>query len=104
MEVSAVLTIELPSMVAGRAMADALVDALDGDIAGAQVAVDCRHLVSGSPSFAAQLVTRLLVDGRAAHVQVLAATTPFADAVTDAAQRQGVAALVSVSRTQPVLA
>lgn len=96
------LTIELPSMVAGRAMADALVDALEGEIAGAHVDVDCRHLVSGSPSFAAQLVARLLVDGRAAHVRVVAATTPFADAMTEAAARQGVAELLAVTRTQPV--
>ncbi len=96
------LTIELPSMVAGRAMADALVDALDGDVTGEQVEVDCRHLVSGSPSFAAQLVRRLLVDGGAARVRVVAATTPFADAVTDAAERQGVAQHVSVVRTQAV--
>ncbi len=96
------LTIELPSMVAGRAMADALVDALDGEIAGAQVDVDCRHLVSGSPSFAAQLVSRLLVDGHAAHVQVVAATTPFVDAMTEAAARQGVSGLVSITRPQPV--
>lgn len=88
---AAVLTIELPSMVAGRAMADVLVDRLEGDLAGARVLLDCRHLVSGSPSFAARLVARLLVTGDAAALQVTAPTAAFAHAMSDAAARQGVA-------------
>lgn len=96
------LTIELPSMVAGRAMADALVDRLAGDLAGAHVLLDCRHLLSGSPSFAARLVARLLVGGGAAELLVEAPTTAFARSLADAAQRQGVADRLLVRDAQPV--
>ena len=96
------LTIELPSMVAGRAMADALVDRLAGDLAGARVLLDCRHLLSGSPSFAARLVARLLVGGGAAELRVEAPTTAFARSLADAAQRQGVGERLLVRDAQPV--
>lgn len=96
---AAVLAIELPSMVAGRAMADTLVDRLEGDLAGADVLLDCRHLVSGSPSFAAQMVTRLLVTGGAAALRVNAPTAAFAEALADTAARQGVADRLVVTTT-----
>lgn len=95
------LTIELPSMVAGRALADALVDRLEGDLGGAVVVLDCRRLLSGSPSFAAQVVSRVLVHGGAAELRVQGATAAFADELRDAAGRQGVGGRLSVHDTQP---
>ncbi|MEJ5945552.1 hypothetical protein WDZ17_09640 [Pseudokineococcus basanitobsidens] len=82
------MIIELPSMVAGRRMADALVDLLDGDLAGAVVVLDCRHLVTGSPSFAAQVVGRVLGAG-AAELRVEAAPEAFRAHLREAADRLG---------------
>ncbi|ROP26514.1 hypothetical protein [Pseudokineococcus lusitanus] len=84
------MIIELPSMVAGRALADALVDRLDGDLAGAVVVLDCRHLVTGSPSFAARVVARVL-GGGAAELRVDAAPAAFVADLRDAAGRLGAA-------------
>ncbi|WP_298803428.1 hypothetical protein [uncultured Pseudokineococcus sp.] len=82
------MIIELPSMVAGRGMADALVDGLAGDLSGAVVRLDCRALVTGSPSFAAQLVSRVL-GGGAAELRVEAAPAAFAEHLREAARRLG---------------
>jgi hypothetical protein len=70
-------TLVLPSMVAGRDLADALVERLAGDLTGAEVVVDCRRLVSASPSFAAQLVLQVLVDRRAGSLRVQHAPAAF---------------------------
>ncbi|MEJ5913545.1 hypothetical protein [Pseudokineococcus sp. 1T1Z-3] len=78
--------IELPSMVAGRRMADSLVDLLDGDLDGAVVVLDCHALVTGSPSFAAQLVSRVL-GGGAAELRAQDAPEPFAAHLREAARR-----------------
>ena len=82
------MIIELPSMVAGRGMADALVDRLAGELGGALVVLDCRHLVAGSPSFAAQVVSRVLGAG-AAELRVEAAPDAFAAHLREAASRLG---------------
>lgn len=82
------MIIELPSMVAGRGMADALVDRLAGDLLGAVVVLDCRHLVTGSPSFAAQVVSRVL-GGGAAQLRVEGAPEAFSAHLREAAVRLG---------------
>lgn len=71
------VTLQLPSMVAGRRLADTLVDAVSVDLAGADVVVDCGRLVSASPSFVAQLLSRLLLDAGAATVRVRRPTDQF---------------------------
>lgn len=57
------ITLVLPSLVAGRDLADEFVDRLAGTLAGQVVTVDARRLTRGTPSFAARLVERVLGDG-----------------------------------------
>jgi len=92
--------IELPSMVAGRGMADALVDRLAGDLAGAVVVLDCRHLVTGSPSFAGQVVSRVLGAG-ASELRVEGAPEAFAAHLREAAGRLGAAERLVVTAHAP---
>src|SRR4051794_41693648 len=62
-------TLQLPRLVAGRDYADDLVDSL-GLEPGADVVVDAGELLSGTPSFAAELVRRG-VGGRPARSVVV---------------------------------
>jgi hypothetical protein len=94
-------TLVLPSMVAGRDLADALVERLAGDLTGTEVVVDCRRLVSASPSFAAQLVLRVLVDRRAGSLEVEHAPAAFGTYLQQAARRIGVADRLHVSAREP---
>jgi hypothetical protein len=64
------LTLTLPQLVAGRELAAEAVAKL-GALADASVVVDARPLVSGSTSFASQLVRSTLVDGHAAELTVV---------------------------------
>jgi hypothetical protein len=83
-------TLTLPQLVAGRELADAAVRRL-GPVAGEHVVVDARALVSGTPSFAAQLVRTALVDARAASLTVLGGPDDFRADARDAAERLGAA-------------
>lgn len=96
------LTLELPSMVAGRGLADTLVDRLAGDLRKADVVLDCRRLVSASPSFAAQLVLRILGDGNARALRVEAAPASFVEYLQDAAARLHVTDRLEVDATHTV--
>lgn len=84
------VTIRLARLVAGRDLADALVDAA-GNIARQVVVVDASGTTDGSRSFASQLVRRILVDGGAAEMRLVAAPGEFADYVTQSAANHGVA-------------
>jgi len=95
-------TVVLPSMVAGRDLADALVERIPGDLTATEVAVDCRRLVSGSPSFAAQLVWRVLVDRRAGSLAVTHAPAAFAAYLEQAATRLEVADRLRIRAKAPV--
>ena len=57
-------TLQLPRLVAGRDYADDLVSTL-GLEPDAEVLVDGSALLSGTPSFAAELVQQILVEGKA---------------------------------------
>lgn len=61
----------LPSMVAGRTLANTLVDKFDGDLRDAEVQVDARRLLNASPSFSAELVHRILTVEGARTLQVV---------------------------------
>jgi hypothetical protein len=78
------LTLTLPALVAGRDLADALVDKL-ADATSRPVLVDASRLESGTSSFAAQLVGRLLLDRHADQLILLGAPPSFAGYVRDAA-------------------
>jgi hypothetical protein len=97
-------TLVLPSMVAGRDLADALVERLAGDLSGAEVVVDCRRLVSASPSFAAQLVLRVLVDRQAGRLRVEHAPAAFEVYLQEAARRIGVTSRLHVSARETATA
>jgi hypothetical protein len=73
------VTLTLPQLVAGRRLAAGAVARL-GAITGVDVTVDATPLVSGTSSFAGQLVESVLVEGGAAHLTVLGGPTDF---VTD---------------------
>jgi hypothetical protein len=83
-------TLTLPQLVAGRELAEAAVRRL-GPVAGQDVVIDARALVSGTPSFAAQLVRTALVDGQAASLSILGGPDDFRGDASEAAARLGVA-------------
>ena len=88
------LMLKLPALVAGRDLADAFVDKLD-DVKGNVVQVDARELVSGTASFAAQLVRDLLINEGADELVLVGAPAKFAGYAREAAQRLGVSAQLS---------
>jgi hypothetical protein len=89
-------TLTLPQLVAGRELAAAAVHRL-GRVAGEDVVVDARSLVSGTPSFAAELVRSALVDGGAARLRLVGGPDDFRADVRAAADRLGVADRVEVT-------
>lgn len=86
-------TLTLPQLVAGRGLAVAAVQRL-GPIDAAHVTVDARPLVSGTASFAGQVVRSVLIDGRAADLTVIGGPSDFAADVRAAAEKLEVAGQV----------
>lgn len=78
-------TMRLPRLVAGRDFADDMVHSF-GQVLGEDVIVDGTELLSGTPSFAAELVRQLLVEGRARSLLLVGAPTDFAGFCTTAAR------------------
>jgi hypothetical protein len=89
-------TLTLPQLVAGRELAESAVRRL-GSVAGQDVVVDARALVSGTPSFAAQLVHTALVDGQAASLTFVGGPDDFRADASQAAERLGVAGRLRLS-------
>ncbi len=97
-------TLTLPQLVAGRDLAAAGVRRL-GPIAAAEVVVDARPLVSGTASFAAELVRSTLVDGHAARLTMLGGPADFVADARSAALDLGVVdrlAVVAADADLPV--
>lgn len=69
-------TLQLPRLVAGRDYADDLVSSLQLE-PDAEVLVDGSALLSGTPSFAAELVQRILVEGKARSLRLVGAPGDF---------------------------
>lgn len=90
----------LPMFVAGRDFADDIADRL-GDVAGRSILVDATTLRSGTSSFAAQFVRRVLVDGKAAQLVVVGAPQQFVDYLRDEADHCGVGEALTTSRYFP---
>lgn len=98
---SAVQTdLSLPMFVAGRDFAADMADRL-GDVTDRSVVVDATGLSSGTSSFAAELVTRILVDGKAAELIIVGAPEQFVGYATDAARAAGVATALHAPRHFP---
>ncbi len=82
--------ISLPRIVGTRpAVAPFLVD-VPGDLRGQRVTLDCRALLSGTPSFADEMVRVLLVERRAEELMVLGANEDFASDLAASAREHGV--------------
>lgn len=89
------LTINLPRLVGSREAANALVADLTGDAAGSDVVVNCRELISASPSFADQLVRRLLVEEKVQALIFDGADHEFQRQIRYAASQRGVTELIT---------
>lgn len=90
----------LPMFVAGRDFADDIADRL-GEVAGRTVLVDATTLRSGTSSFAAQFVRRILVEGKAAELLVVGAPQQFVDYLTEEAAHCGVSDALTTARYFP---
>lgn len=93
----------LPLLVAGRDFANDMADHL-GSVAGRSIVVDATGLSSGTSSFAAQLVQRVLVEGKADELILVGAPAEFVEYATEAANAAGVAPALHASREFPVAA
>ncbi len=80
-----VRTLPLPRLVAGRDYADDMVKTL-GAVGGQDVVVDATRLLSGTTSFAYQLIERLLAEEHANSVLLVGAPADFAEYATSAAR------------------
>lgn len=94
-------TLILPRLVAGRDFADDMADKL-GPVSGDTVLVDGSGLLTGTASFAAQLVSRLL-GGDAAKLVVSDAPDEFADYLRQAAAAIGATDRLTFQRRASVV-
>jgi hypothetical protein len=94
------LVLTLPNLVAGRDLADLMLDRV-GPCDGEVVVVDARHTASGSASFASQLVTRTLVDGGADRLVVVGAPSRFADHLLASARERAVEGRLELAASLP---
>ena len=84
------MEIRLPRVVGTRpAVAPFLADVPD-DLRGERVVLDSRALLSGTPSFADEMVKAVLVDRAADELVVLGANSDFASDLTVSARDHGV--------------
>jgi hypothetical protein len=93
----------LPLFVAGRDFADDMADQL-GAVADRSVLVDATGLRSGTSSFDAEFVRRVLVEGKAAELTVVGAPEQFDDYLRDEAGQAGVGDRLQTSREFPAQA
>lgn len=91
----------LPMFVAGRDFADEMADQL-GEVIGRSIVVDATMLASGTSSFAAELVRRVLLDGKASELIIVGAPEQFNEYAREAAEADGVGGTLYVSREFPV--
>jgi len=99
-----VLVLVLPHLVAGRDLADLMLDRLADSFQYETVVVDARRTASGSPSFASQLVQRTLADGGADCLILVGAPSRFAQHVTESASRRSVAGRLDLTPAMPAWA
>jgi hypothetical protein len=90
----------LPLFVAGRDFATEMADRL-GTVNDRSIVVDATGLASGTSSFAAELVNRILVEGKAVELILVGAPAQFNEYAEQAAAADGVAAALHASREFP---
>jgi hypothetical protein len=83
------ISLILPQQVAGRDLADLMVDRL-GPMDGQDVCIDARATVYSSPSFVSQCVQRILVDGQANVLIVDGGSSRFLEQLRQAAAEMDV--------------
>jgi hypothetical protein len=84
------MEIRLPRVVGTRpAVAPFLAD-VPAELHGEKVVLDSRALLSGTPSFADEMVKAVLVDRGADELIVVGANSDFASDLTDSARDHGV--------------
>lgn len=88
-------SVTLPPLAGSRPAAAVLLSALPADLTGQQVTVLSRELLSGSPSFADELIRQLAVERNAAGVVVVGAEPTFEQYVHDAARNHDVGTRVT---------
>jgi hypothetical protein len=91
-----VQTVTLPPLAGSRPAAAVLLSTLPADLSGELVSVLCRDLLSGSPSFADELVRELAVERNAESVVVVGAEPTFEAYVRDAARTHRVTERVTM--------
>lgn len=74
-----------PRLVGSRESAQAILSTIPKDLVGQRVALNCRELRSGSPSFADEIVRVVLVERQAAELVLVGAGERFAAYVRDSA-------------------
>jgi hypothetical protein len=89
--------IAVPQLSGGRERARALLRNVSGKLAGATVVVDFRQMVAGTPSFADELISRVLVAGGAQRLLAEHVSTDFGDYLIRAAKDHGVSERLSIS-------
>jgi hypothetical protein len=87
--------VTLPPLAGSRPAAAALLARLPADLTGQHVAVLARDLLTGSASFADELVRELAVDRNAAEVVIVGAEPEFEQYVQAAARSHSVGPRVS---------
>ena len=87
-----VTVLEAPALAGSRCRAKLVVLDLPADLSGAEVVLNCRHLLAAAVSFADQLVKEILVTRRAHRLRVVEASeTEFLDQLRGRAAAHGVA-------------
>lgn len=84
------MDIKLPRVVGTRPAVAPFLAALAEDLRGHTVVLDCRALLSGTPSFADELVKQVLRDRRADELLVLGANSDFSADLASAAEARDV--------------
>jgi hypothetical protein len=83
-------SVTLPALAGSRPAAAAVLAGLPADLSGDEVAVLCRDLLTGSPSFADELVRQLTVERNAGRLVLVGADGTFERYVRDAARSHAV--------------
>jgi hypothetical protein len=93
--------LEMPQLSGGRRRARALLEsaAIPDDLSDHTVELDCRQLLSGTRSFALEMVEAVLVERRARKLVAVNVDEDFAASLKYAASVHGVADLLEVRPT-----
>lgn len=88
--------IRLPRLVGSRSSVELYIAALPEDLKGDRVVVHARELQSGTPSFADELVKKLLAEREAEELVLVGAGTDFIRYVNESANARDVADRVHI--------